>query len=53
MSSQERAEELLARLHRINEQGFWAYHPMRDEYQLLAPEVTSFREGWRSGAIVV
>ncbi|MGC1275642.1 MAG: hypothetical protein WBC44_18185 [Planctomycetaceae bacterium] len=33
--------------------GFWAYHPVVDEFQHLAPSVQEFLEGWFDGRITV
>ena len=33
--------------------GFWAYHPVAGEYQLLAASMAEFLDGWRSGTITV
>jgi hypothetical protein len=39
--------------YRKGEPGFWAYHPMESEFQLLAPTVQEFLAGWCSGSISV
>ena len=33
--------------------GFWAYHPIESEYQLLATTLAEFLKGWYSGNICV
>ena len=38
---------------RKGQRGFWAYHRMEREFQLLAPAVTEFLDGWQSGRITV
>lgn len=34
-------------------EGFWAYYPMEDRFEILAPSITEFVTGWQAGTITV
>jgi hypothetical protein len=38
---------------RALQEGFWAYHPNEQRFQLLAPTVEAFVAGWTAGTITV
>lgn len=39
--------------YRSGEAGFWAYHPIEGDFQLVAPTVQDFLKGWNAGEISV
>ncbi|RBP40424.1 hypothetical protein DES53_108131 [Roseimicrobium gellanilyticum] len=38
---------------RIGHQGLWAYHPIDQEFQFMAPTVAALVEGWCSGKLSI
>lgn len=39
--------------YRADHAGFWAYHPAEGRFQLLAPSLAAFMQGWAAGTIAV
>jgi hypothetical protein len=39
--------------YREDQSGFWAFYPQEGRFQLLAPSVSQFIEGWYAGKITV
>lgn len=39
--------------YRLGYEGFWAYYPMEDHFEILSPSITEFVEGWQAGTIAV
>ncbi|MCB9857429.1 MAG: hypothetical protein H6818_17240 [Phycisphaerales bacterium] len=38
---------------RISDPGVWAYYPIEERWELLAPSLAELERGWLSGAITV
>jgi len=39
--------------YRLGYEGFWAYFPMDDRFEILSPSIADFAKGWQAGTITV